>query len=205
LRRNISYKQRAIARSLVHACLGSSFAVALRSFPREGVISVAAGLTALFLLAELVSFVVPGWRRWLCHQLVLFLRPEEDNAVTGATYFLIGITSTIAVFPTGIASLAVLFLAFGDPVAAAIGRWKGRTTMWRKNLEGHLACLTICLLLAAIMAGATHRPGWVAGTAGALAATLAQAPPWHFNDNLTIPIGSATVMLLVGWWLGVPV
>jgi dolichol kinase len=45
----------------------------------------------------------------------------------------------------------------------------------------------------------------VAGTAGALAATLAQAPPWHFNDNLTIPIGSATVMLLVGRWLGVPV
>ncbi len=199
---DIPLKRRVIARSLAHASLGISFAVALHFGPRDCVIVAAAALTGLFVLGEFVSFVFPRLRRWLRRQLDLFLRPEEDTRVTGATYFLIGITATMVVFPTDISVLAILFLALGDPVASAVGRWLGRTKLRAKNAEGHLACLIVCLLLAVAVTVWSPRPGLGVGAIGALAATLAQALPWRVNDNLTIPIGSAAVMFLVARMFG---
>ncbi len=198
LNRAISFRKHGIARSLVHASLGLSFAVALLMFPKVPVVAASTALTVCFLLVEFASFVMPGLRRWLSRQFALFLRPQEDKIVTGATYFLIGMTATIVLFPTDIAALAILFLALGDPIAAAIGRWKGRTKLWAKNVEGNLTCLTVCLVLAAIMDVLSHKPGFIVGAVGAFAATLSQALPWRVNDNLTIPIGAAVAMLLAG-------
>jgi dolichol kinase len=200
---DIPMKVRVLARSLVHATLGISMAVALQLSPKVYVIAASAVLTGLFLLAEFVSFVLPSCRRWLCRQFSLLMRPEEERKVTGATYFLIGATATLLFFPADVAAMAVLFLALGDPTASAVGRWLGPTRVRTKNVEGHLACLTVCLLLTAILAVWSIPPGFAVGALGALAATLAQALPWRVNDNLTIPIGSAAVMTLAARAFGV--
>jgi dolichol kinase len=203
LRPDIPLKVRVLARALVHASLGIFIAVAVRLFPRTGVVAAAAVLTALFILVEFVSFVLPPCRRWLCRQFSLLMRPEEEQRVTGATYFLIGATATLLLFPADVAAMAVLFLALGDPVASAVGRWLGPARVRTKNVEGHLACLAVCLLLTAVMAVWSVPPGFAVGAAGAVAATLAQALPWRVNDNVTIPIVSAAVMTLAARAFGV--
>ena len=202
--RDIPLRTRVIARSLVHASLGIAFAVALRTAPRVNVATAAAVLMGILLFGEFISFAQPPVRQWLRRRFDLLMRPEEDARVTGATYFLIGITTTITIFPPEISVLAVLFLAFGDPIAAAIGRWLGRTTPLSKNMVGHMACLVVCLLVAAFGAMRWPSPGIGAGAIGALAATVAQALPWRVNDNLTIPIGSAAFMFLAVQVFGSP-
>jgi dolichol kinase len=200
----ISSKTRFVARSLVHAALGLCFATALRRFPGAPVVVASAVLAVIFVLVEFASFGLPRLRRWLLHRFALFLRPEEDGAVTGATYYLIGMTAAMALFPGPVAALAILFLAFADPIAAAIGKWRRPAGSLAKNAAGNLTFFAVCLLLAGVV-GRSSENGFVAAVVGALAATLAQALPWRVNDNLTIPLAAAAAMSLATVFLGGPV
>jgi glycerol-3-phosphate acyltransferase PlsY len=100
-------------------------------------------------------------------------------------------------FPRGIAVLAVLFLTLGDPAAAVFGIWKGRTRFRGKSVEGDLACLVICLVIAVIVTWMLPDPLLVVGIAGAVFASLFQALPVPLNDNLTIPVGSGIGMAII--------
>ena len=188
---------RNLARGFAHTSLGICFAVGLLLFPKNLVVAVSASLTGLFILAELARFVFPRFREWLSVRLRLFLRAEEGSKVSGATYFLIGGSLTAALFPSEIAVIAILFLAFGDPSAGLVGRWKSGKRMWRKSLEGNLACLVVCLAVSAIAAPLLGKPELFVVFTGAVFATLFQAIDLRLNDNVTIPLGSAAAMLLL--------
>jgi dolichol kinase len=109
----------------------------------------------------------------------------------------LGSLVTVLVFPPDIASLAILFLALGDPAATIVGTWKGQTRFWGKSLEGNIACLVACLLVAVVVVTARDYPPLLAAVVGAFVATVFGALPLRINDNITIPFGSALAMLLM--------
>ena len=189
------FKKRA-PRWSVHVLLGVSFVISLFLLPKLYFAAGAIIVTICFVIIEFARFRVPAIQRWLELRLALFLRPEEQRHLTGATYFLIGATITSVAFSRNVAALAILFLAFGDPAAAVIGTWRRRTKPWERMREGNLACLVACAVIAVVMNVATHEPGLLAAEVGAVFGTVCQALPWRVNDNLTIPIGSAAAMLL---------
>lgn len=191
------FKQRA-PRWLVHVLLGLAYVLALFLFPKLYVAAGAISVTLCFVIIEFVRFRVPAIQRWLELRLALFLRPEEQKHLTGATYFLIGATITSVAFSRNVAALAIMFLAFGDPAAAVIGTWRLRTKPLERMREGNLACLVACAVIAVVMNVTTQEPGLLAAEVGAVFGTVFQAFPWRVNDNLTIPIGSAAAMLLTG-------
>jgi dolichol kinase len=189
------FKQRA-PRWSVHVLLGISFVISLFLFSK---LYVAAGAIIVTLCSVIVEFArlrVPAVQRWLELRLALFLRPEEQRHLTGATYFFIGATITSVAFSRNVAALAILFLTFGDPAAAVIGTWRGRTKPLERMREGNLACLVACAVIAVVMNVTTHEPALLAAEVGAVFGTICQALPWRVNDNLTIPIGSAAAVSL---------
>jgi len=159
--------------------------------PVAGILAVAA---AGLLIIEWVRFRWLGINRWILSQLVLFTREEEVTQLSGAIYYLTGVAVTIAFFPVETALTAVLFLALGDPAATLVGKWRGKIKFWGKSLEGNLACLVICLVIAVISSQLQEDLVMATTISGALFAFLFEALPARLNDNITIPVGSALVM-----------
>jgi dolichol kinase len=109
--------------------------------------------------------------------------------------FLLGAFVTLAFFPTEIASLAVLFLIFGDLLAWCIGQTVGGPGFLDKTWSGTAACLIACVTLVSLYSslGLVSLP---VGILGAVCATAVEAAPIH-DDNFVVPVSSAIAMALV--------
>ncbi len=191
-----TFKAMEYARGMVHTALGLVLVTILHLFPWLFAVAIISIGTAFVLVIEYLRFKNPRLQQWLRHWLAVFMREEEDRGLTGASYYLIGALITTLLFPVDIASLAILYLACGDPSAAAIGRWRGYTRPWNKHIEGNLAFLFVSLAVGIIAMRIFKTPDIIVVAAGAFSAALIHALPLprHFNDNVTIPIGSALAM-----------
>jgi len=155
---------------------------------------------AVSILIDLSRF--RHWRIW--KYLAILLTPiirehEIKGGFTGASYILVTSALTIFIFPKTIAIAAIVFIIIGDTAAALIGRKYGRHKLIKnKSIEGSLACL---ISLAAISFAIPGLPT-EAGLAGALTATLAEAFSGPLDDNLTVPLSSGVVMLIIMNLLG---
>lgn len=190
--------KRPAARAIVHVCLGLGFIAALHFLPRFFALSIMTAGAIAWLTLDFLRVRNFRIKRWLNARIASFIRPEEDTRLTGASYYLVGSLVTAAAFPIPIASLAIAYLALGDPAAALIGRWKGRKRLWGKYVEANLAILLVCVVIAVVSGGITGMPPLIVAVIGAVSAALFHALPIRVNDNLTIPIGSALTMWIIG-------
>ncbi len=158
----------------------------------QAVIAVGA-LVVIALLIELLKFRWPSFRVVFYEVFTPLLRSHERNgAVTGATYFLIGVFLPILLFPKILAIVCIFFMILGDMAAALIGKKWGRTKLFsRKSLEGSLACFLVCILIALVK----FNPA--VAVIGALVATMVEVLPTKIDDNLTMPLFSGLAMYLV--------
>jgi len=106
------------------------------------------------------------------------------------------------------AVLGILIMTWGDGLAALIGQRFGRHpyTLWgmKKSWEGSLAMALISfgtsVLILLNVQGAIWQT-WVIALAIALFATALEAFSKYGIDNLTVPLGSATLAFLLVSWL----
>lgn len=84
-------------------------------------------------------------------------------------------------------------MSVGDIAAALIGQTFGRTKIGNKTIEGSLGCLVVCALTAY---GMNILPLSVS-LFGAFMATIFEALPIEIDDNILIPLGSGTAMLIM--------
>lgn len=157
--------------------------------------------------ALVASLILEGTRRWwpwvnqtLWQLFPSLFRVWEDRRVLGSTWFSIGMLVALLAWGRDAGSTAVLFLAWGDPVAELVGRRWGRAGQG-KTLPGSLGCLAACLLAAAVAVGLGHLNPWAA-LAGALVATAVErwSPPP--DDNLWIPVLSGLAIVSIQRVLG---
>ncbi|MDF2955546.1 MAG: Dolichol kinase [Candidatus Alkanophagales archaeon MCA70_species_2] len=114
------------------------------------------------------------------------LRSYEQDRLAGYVFFLIGILTCVVIFESAVAMAAILMLAAGDGIA---GVMKALTT-------GRLAALAMFVISTAV--GCIYLPLPVS-MLGAVGATVADFLPLHLrflDDNLLIPLFSATLMQL---------
>lgn len=111
----------------------------------------------------------------------------------GAFSFYLASTIVLFFFSKEIAMLAIAVLAIEDSVSTLIGIHYGKTKLFwntKKSFEGMLfgffAALLVCLLLA------NPLKALIAAVSGALIETL----PIEIDDNLTIPIGTAILLVI---------
>jgi len=153
-------------------------------------------VTIVFFSFDIARLRVLSLNAWFSKWFILFLREKEKVRLTGASYFLFSCMLTALVFPCEIAFLAILFAALGDPAATIVGTWRGRTRFWAKSLEGSLACLIVCLVVGIVVVIVREEPMLVVAVMGAIFATIFELLPLRVNDNITIPIGSASIMMV---------
>ncbi|MCK4428549.1 MAG: hypothetical protein KAW16_08715, partial [candidate division Zixibacteria bacterium] len=151
-------------------------------------------ILALFALGSIVTDIIRLKRLplhgFLNRLIGPVLREHEDSDFTGSSYILTASVLSILLFDKNVAVAAISFIILGDIAAALVGRKYGKIKIKRKSLEGSLACLFMCLLVAIIVPGF---PLWI-GLVGAFTATVVEGITFPINDNFSVPLISGLVM-----------
>ncbi|MBX2995098.1 MAG: hypothetical protein KF681_09755 [Bdellovibrionaceae bacterium] len=139
---------------------------------------------------------------FLMHLFKPLMRDSELHGLAGTTFLLTGVLLTVVLFPFNIAMLTLLFLAFADPFASYFGIRYGKDKIFgHKSVQGTLAAFLIC---AALTAGFLYTRGilmdriLIVSLLGGLIGALAELIPiGKLDDNLTLPLISATFLWLL--------
>ena len=189
-----------LERRLFHMSAGVLFPV-LALILEERPFFVLLLLSSVIVVAgDTARLFVSPLNRVFVRVLAPLMRSEEKHSIVAATYGLLGILGTFALFHNDIdiAVMAVLFLALGDPVGAMVGIKLRRGPVFGKSLSGSTAMVAVALAVVAVL----HVTGAVdfrwAFVAGAVAAAAIELLPLPVDDNLTIPLGAGATMWLVG-------
>lgn len=169
------------------------------------------------LLLTMLVFVVPDILRQYSKKLNdLFIgifqaviRENEVHKLSGNSYLISGVLLLVLLFPTKIVGLTLLFLAFADPIASCIGiRFGKDKILGQKSLQGFLAAFGVCMIITfvyikfyGLLSERVFLASFVAGLIGALSELL---PIGKLDDNLTLPIMSATGLYFWFSFLGMP-
>lgn len=157
-------------------------------------------IPAFFLVLALLTCTIDvlrlrhsGVGEWFDRKLGSLIREKERGRLTGATTMWIGFAVAILSLPMYYAAAGMLFVGFGDGVAAIVGRLFGRHRFPNgKSLEGSIACFGAALFGAAVV------PVPYAGlVAGALTVTVLELLPLPFDDNVLLPAAGGAVALIV--------
>jgi len=122
------------------------------------------------------------------------LRKKEKKAFLGATYFLISAVICLSLFPENVAAASLLFITFGDMLAAIVGRYGRHRVFKYKTAEGFLAELLANLVVGYLFVG-------LVGILMAIIATLVEFFSFRADDNLLVPLLSGSTGALLLWIL----
>ena len=91
--------------------------------------------------------------------------------------------------------LAILFIILGDLFGKFFGLQYGRVKLFNKSLEGSLAFAGVCIITGYVFSHYFNLPTvvWVIGV---IASTLTELLPLGVDDNFSVPIVSASAMLV---------
>jgi dolichol kinase len=121
--------------------------------------------------------------------LHVVLRQKEKAAIGSYVYFTIGALIVVSVFSKNVAFAAILMTTFGDMSAALIGKRFGKIRIDNgKSIEGCIAEFLVDLAIAVVLLG---NP--LISLIMALVATYVETTFVKIDDNLAIPIFSASV------------
>lgn len=188
-----------LPRRIFHALVGSTVPIAGIFAPLpEGVaaLAVLAVLAASSLALDLARFRVSGLNRLFMRWLRPLLKSSETHRITGATWLLLAAALAFLVFDREIAVAALLFLAWGDPAAALVGRPMPGPRVFGKSPAGTVAFITVSLLAVGILVWAGFMPWHWGFAAGAVVAGLVELLPLPGDDNLWVPLAAGAVMQL---------
>jgi dolichol kinase len=123
---------------------------------------------------------------------------ERDHFITRPLFLATGIILVLLLFPRNIAYASIAICAIGDPVATYVGGKLGRRHVGRKSMEGFVAGTCAAFLPALLIVSP------IIGAIGSIVGMVLELSG-IMDDNLTIPLGSATAMFLLTWLLAQPI
>ena len=152
-------------------------------------------LSILFVIIDLCRnrfFVLKKFFQYFFNDM---MRKHELNGdLTGATWVMIASFLTVLVFPKYIAILALIFMSIGDTTAGLIGQRFGKFyIVGKKTWEGFFAGLFACFIVIYFY---NYLPLSIS-IVGAIFAMIFEIIPIGIDDNIKIPISSASIMLVM--------
>ena len=118
---------------------------------------------------------------------------ELDGALTGASWVMISAFVTILIFPKNIAILSLIFMSIGDTVAGLVGRRIGKLKIGEKTVEGFVFGFLACALISYNY----KLIPFSISIYGSLVGMIFEVLPLPLDDNLKIPLSSASIMYII--------
>jgi dolichol kinase len=162
---------------------------AAEAISKFAVLAVLAAVTVVYIVSEVLR--LRGRQLPLITRFTLSMSRENEISgfVLAPVYLAIGVIFSLLVFPKNIAYASITIIAVGDPVASYVGGSLGRIQVRRKTLEGFAAGLIVSFVVALVWV-----PPYLALTGSAAGMLLELLG--ILDDNLTIPIGAGSAMLI---------
>ncbi len=131
-----------------------------------------------------------------------FMRRNELHGITGTSNMVLGVYFMVYLYPQSVVTLTLYFLALGDPVASTFGILFGKDRLiGEKTLQGTTACFICCTVIAGLyylnhnlMVDRFVMASILSGLIGAFSELI---PIGRLDDNLTLPVISATLLYIL--------
>lgn len=124
-------------------------------------------------------------------------KSKERKSFSSMTFFLLSSFLIIWLFPISISVTSLCFLILGDMAAKFFGIQYGKTELFNKTMEGSIGFFIISFVVGYFLLSYLPNLTIIMMLIGAITATLIEVLPIKINDNLTIGISSALIMLLI--------
>lgn len=173
-----------------------AFPILYLYFSKKFVLILVGALVLMFLSVDLVRLLSKRVNIFLFRKGKAFFREKEKHTFSSATLFLTSSFLTILLFKKEIATLALIFLTFGDIFAKFAGLEHGKIRVFEKTLRGSLAYFVSCLIGGYLWSLVLPVPG-LQIVLGSFAAAVTELLPLGVDDNFSIPLISASVMTVV--------
>lgn len=123
----------------LHNLLESVSPVKFADTSRSVIFYICSVAGLLLLIIELLRFRYPFWQNLFIKVAGKLLKEKEHNKMHGSVPYVLALAIVLGFFPKEIAILSILFLTFGDPLAAYIGGKYGTIRFYNgKSLQGFL-------------------------------------------------------------------
>ena len=170
--------------------------------PRSTAVAILTGVLGVGLSLELLRGRFPTLNALIVRGWGPFMREHELHQMSTMPQYLASVLISVAIFPQPVATLSILYLCVGDPIASFCGNlWGHIAPQIRpgKSWVGTLAAWAVCGAVGFIYL--QHHPlnlapRLVLAGLGATAAAMAESLPLEMDDNFTIPIVSGFVLWL---------
>jgi len=180
---------RTIARPLAALFVVFSFFVS-----HNILLDVIGALALFFIILDLLRLLIGRVNFLFFARLKGFFKEKEKSKFSSMTLFLTAIFILFLAFPGNIASVAALFLIFGDLAAKVFGLIFGKTKFLTKTLEGTVAYFVFSLSAGFTFSLFSPLPFWIL-TLGALTAALVEPLSiFGIDDNFTVGLISGSLM-----------
>jgi dolichol kinase len=188
-----------VARKTIHLS-SISIPVIYYFISREIALLLLVPLFAGFFMVDLLKNFYPPVSLWYHSTFDSMLRThelEKKPYLNGATYITMGALILVLFFPKIIVIASFSMVSISDTFAAIIGKAFGKHRFGEKSVEGSIAFFLASLLIVAIV----PELNIFIGLLMAITATLTEAffvriGSFKIDDNLSIPLVSATVGML---------
>ncbi len=199
-----------LPRRLFHLACGSFIVGASFLFPSKSeMVAWLIGMTIVVAVLEYLRLTVPRLNQMTARLFGSIMRSGEENGRSGVVFYMAGCAVSAVVFPRAIAILAILYLAYGDPIASYFGVkygkhfWTKNMSEGRKSIEGSLACFIFCAVLTFVVSFVPEKTSMMPmmsriffALLGGVGATLGEMFPLRTDDNLALPILSGAFLWL---------
>lgn len=189
-----------LLRSVFHVGMGlACFSLYQFVLDRSQALYTLGAFVAFFGSVEIIRrFSKPLNDFWTDKVFGAVARPQERYRTNSATFYMLGLVAITLIAPQPIACAAILILAFGDPMAAAIGyRWPIYRFPNTKSLGGSLAFWVSALLVVGgyFTVYSTESVGVqvVLAVTMVSAAMLAEFFGTWLDDNFSVPVIASIV------------
>jgi acyl phosphate:glycerol-3-phosphate acyltransferase len=192
-------------RKLFHVLASSIFPLAYLYLPAqmEGItcrlllLGVTGACFSASFLLDVFRLLDKNFNSWFMKLFSLLIRDSEEKRLNGTTFLCLAFFLVILLFPAKIAITSMFFLSLGDAAAELWGKNFGRIKLFGKSLEG-----TGAFFLVAIGIAFSLWHSWPVALISAAAGALIELLSFEWDDNITVPLGSALVLWLVNLFMG---
>jgi phytol kinase len=160
---------------------------------KEHIFTICVIMSIGFLTVDLLRMYLPAVKKPFLQIFEVLLREGEiNNHLTGATYLFIGFSIAVFLFPREIAVPVMLYLSIADPCAAVIGKLWPVKKLFGKSLGGFTAFFISAAIITGFFSGYDYESFIIAFCTAAV-----EMLPLKINDNLTIPVFSGYLFMIL--------